>query len=208
MNRLFNKYTLVLQLGFCAAIPIKSVAQGGLSPDNPIQKIDNRIMIDLSEHRTEQKTDFFMFLSKYNNLVNVAVPAGIFAAGVIDNDKGTRQNALYIASSSAVNLLLTMVIKKIVKRPRPFLGQVKISAVYYPGQTSFPSGHTSSAFTTATALSQVYHKWYIIAPAYLWAGSVGYSRMYLGVHYPSDVATGAIIGTGSALSMKFLRPSN
>ena len=208
MNRLFNKYTVVLQLGFCAAIPFKSAAQGGLSPDNPIQKIDNRIMIDLSEHRTERKTDFFMFLSKYNNLVNVAVPAGIFAAGVIDNDKGTRQNALYIASSSAVNLLLTMVIKKIVKRPRPFLGQVKISAVYYPGQTSFPSGHTSSSFTTATALSQVYHKWYIIAPAYLWAGSVGYSRMYLGVHYPSDVATGALIGTGSALSMKFLRPSN
>ncbi|MBB6270987.1 undecaprenyl-diphosphatase [Pedobacter cryoconitis] len=207
MYRLFNKYIVVLQLGLLTAIPIKSVAQG-LSPDNPIQKLDNRIMIDLSEHRTEQKTSFFMFLSKYNNLVNVAIPAGIFAAGVIDNDKGTRQNALYIASSSAVNILLTMVTKKLVKRPRPFLGQVKISAVYYPGQTSFPSGHTSSSFATATALSQVYHKWYVIAPAYLWAGSMGYSRMYLGVHYPSDVAAGALIGTGSALSMKFIRPSN
>jgi membrane-associated phospholipid phosphatase len=208
MSRLFNKYIIVLQFGLWTAIPFKSVAQGGLSPDHPVQKIDNRIMIDLSEHRTEKKTDFFMFLSKYNNLVNVAVPVGIFAAGVIDNDKGTRQNAAYIASSSAVNLLLTMVIKKIVKRPRPFLGQIKISAVYYPGETSFPSGHTSSSFTTATALSQVYNKWYIIAPAYLWAGSVGYSRMYLGVHYPSDVAAGALIGTGSALSMKFLRPSD
>ena len=199
---------MVLQLGFCAAIPLHSIAQGGLSPDNPIQKIDNRIMIDLSEHRTPEKTNVFLFLSKYNNLVNAAVPAGLFAAGVIDNDKGTRQNAMYIASSSAVNLLLTLVIKKIVKRPRPFLGQVKISAVYYPGQTSFPSGHTSSAFTTATALTQVYHKWYVIAPAYLWASSVGYSRMYLGVHYPSDVATGALVGTGTALAMGFLRPGH
>ncbi|WP_348620869.1 phosphatase PAP2 family protein [Pedobacter lusitanus] len=196
---------MALQLCFLAAMPFNANAQGGLSPDNPIQKIDNRILIDLSEHRSEPKTNVFMFLSKYNNLVNIAVPAGIFAAGVIDNDKGTRQNACYIATSSAVNLLLTMVIKKIVKRPRPFLGQIKINAVYHPGQTSFPSGHTSSSFTTATALSQVYHKWYVIAPAYLWASSVGYSRMYLGVHYPSDVATGALIGTGSALSMGFLR---
>ena len=199
---------MVLQFSFCAAIPFKSAAQGGLSPDHPIQKIDNRIMIDLSEHRTPAQTNVFMFLSRYNNLVNAAVPAGIFAAGVIDNDKGTRQNAMYIASSSAVNLLLTLVIKKIVKRPRPFLGQVKINAVYHPGQTSFPSGHTSSAFTTATALTQVYHKWYVIAPAYLWASSVGYSRMYLGVHYPSDVATGALVGTGTALSMGFLRPGH
>lgn len=208
MSSLLKKYIVVLQLGFCAAIPFKSAAQGGLSPDNPIQKIDNRIMIDLSEHRTPEKTNVFLFLSKYNNLVNVAVPAGIFAAGVIDNDKGTRQNAMYIASSSAVNLLLTLLVKKIVKRPRPFLGQIKINAVYHPGQTSFPSGHTSSAFTTATALTQVYHKWYVIAPAYLWASSIGYSRMYLGVHYPSDVATGALVGTGTALSMGFLRPGH
>jgi membrane-associated phospholipid phosphatase len=208
MGGRLKKYIVVLQLSFCTAIPLKSVAQGGLSPDNPIQKIDNRIMIDLSEHRTPAQTNVFMFLSRYNNLVNVAVPAGIFAAGVIDNDKGTRQNAMYIASSSAVNLLLTLVIKKIVKRPRPFLGQVKINAVYHPGQTSFPSGHTSSAFTTATALTQVYHKWYVIAPAYLWASSVGYSRMYLGVHYPSDVATGALVGTSTSLSMGFLRPGH
>ncbi|AMP98317.1 Phosphatidic acid phosphatase [Pedobacter cryoconitis] len=208
MAGLLKKYIVVLQLIFCAAIPLKSAAQGGLSPDNPIQSIDNRIMIDLSEHRTPAQTNVFMFLSRYNNLVNVAVPVGIFTAGVIDNDKGTRQNAMYIASSSAVNLLLTLVIKKIVKRPRPFLGQIKINAVYHPGQTSFPSGHTSSAFTTATALTQVYHKWYVIAPAYLWASSVGYSRMYLGVHYPSDVATGALVGTGTSLSMGFLRPGH
>lgn len=208
MSKGFKKYIMVLQLVLGAAIPLKLVAQTGLSPQNPIQHIDDRILIDLSEHRTPGQTGFFMFLSKYNNLVNAAVPAGMFAAGVIGNDKGTRQDAFYVASSSAVNLLLTFAIKKIVKRPRPFLGQIKINAVYQPGQTSFPSGHSSSSFTTATALAQVYHKWYVIAPAYLWAGSVAYSRLYLGVHYPSDVAAGALLGTGSALSMKFIRPSN
>ncbi len=43
-----------------------------------------------------------------------------------------------------------------------------------------------------------YPKWYIIAPSFAWASAVGYSRMALGVHYPSDVLAGAIIGSGSA----------
>jgi len=201
-NRLKVYYILgTVQLCLWAVSPSHSFAQGG-----PVPQLDNRVLIDLSEHRTPQKTGFFMFVSKYNNLVNAAVPVGVLAGGVIANDKGTRQNSLYIASSSAVNLLLTMVVKKIVKRPRPFMANVKINAVYHPGESSFPSGHTSSAFTTATSLSQVYNKWYVIAPAYLWAGTVGYSRMYLGVHYPTDVATGALLGTGTALSMKFIQP--
>jgi len=192
----------ILQMGLLSAAPFGVRAQ-----DSGMQRFDDRIMIHLSEHRTPEKTGFFMFLSRYNNLVNAAVPAGVLAGGVIANDKGTRQNALYIASSSAVNALVTTLIKKIIKRPRPFLGNVKINAVYHPGSTSFPSGHASSSFTTATALSQVYNKWYVIAPAYLWAGSISYSRMYLGVHYPTDVITGAALGTTTALSMRFIQPN-
>jgi membrane-associated phospholipid phosphatase len=200
----FKKYILVLQIGLLSAIPFGLFAQESTG----LQRTDDRIMLRLSEHRTPEKTNFFMFLSRYNNLVNVTVPTGVFVGGLIANDKGTRQNALYIASSSAVNLLLTTVIKKMVRRPRPFLGRLKINAVYHPGSTSFPSGHASSSFTTATALSQVYNKWYVIAPAYLWAGSVCYSRMYLGVHYPTDVAAGAVLGTSTALSMQFIQPGH
>ena len=44
-------------------------------------------------------------------------------------------------------------------------------------------------------------KWYVVIPSYLWAGWVAYSRMYLGVHYPSDILGGAIVGGGSAFLM-------
>ena len=75
---------------------------------------------------------------------------------------------------------------------------------------SFPSGHTSLAFSTAASLSIQFNKWYVTLPAYLWAGSVAYSRMYLGVHYPTDVLGGAAVGIGSAylahwLNQKFFK---
>lgn len=212
-----RSYTFLARLHWLVAFLFLSVTpialQAQVNPDQaPVVvaplSLDNRIMTHLAENRTPTQTGVFMFISKYNNLVNVSVPAGVLAAGIIGNDKGTRQNALYIASSSAVNFLLTTMIKTIIRRPRPFLGRVKINAVYQPHSTSFPSGHSSSAFTTATALSQVYNKWYVIAPAYLYAGAIGYSRMYLGVHYPTDVGAGAVLGTATALSMKFVRPGN
>jgi undecaprenyl-diphosphatase len=94
--------------------------------------------------------------------------------------------------------VITQVTKNIVKRERPFDKYSFIVKRSSGGGYSFPSGHTSAAFTTATSLSLLFPKWYVVVPAYLWAGSVGYARMYQGVHYPSDVLAGALVGAGSA----------
>lgn len=170
-----------------------------------VQQWDDKIMVDLAEHRTEEKTGVLLFLSNTYRYGDVGIPAGLLIGGLISNDRQMRENALYVASSTAISYGLTELLKLIVKRPRPYIQNIRIVPVYRAMGTSFPSGHTSSTIATATALSVAYPKWYVIAPAFLWAGSVSYSRMYLGVHYPTDVTAGALLGAGTAASLSFMR---
>ena len=137
---------------------------------------------------------------------------GTLAIGLIEHDKERQHDAYEMLIAVGINVVVTDGLKTIFKRVRP--------AEEYPGEiytltksrdASFPSGHTSLAFATATAMSLTYKKWYVTVPAYVWAGCVGYSRMYLGKHFPSDVLGGALIGTGSAylshwLTKKLFRP--
>ncbi|WP_342647282.1 phosphatase PAP2 family protein [Mucilaginibacter sp. CSA2-8R] len=167
--------------------------------------LDDRIMMNLADSRTPAKTDFYYTMSKTNLYGNALVPAGLLVGGLIDNNKEMRQNALYVASSSVISYGLVLLVKKLVKRPRPFRGNFRVIPVYIAGDYSFPSGHASSSISTATALSIAYPKWYVMAPAFLWAGSVTYSRMYLGLHYPSDVTVGALAGAGTAVYFNTIR---
>ena len=202
MKKILRTRFLILLLSVQTAVSFYSPS---VNAQARLQQLDDRIMIDLANNRTPEQTGFFMFISKNLMYGNVGVPVGLLVGGIISNDKEMRQNSLYVASSTLLSYGFTTLIKQIVKRPRPFVQNISITPVYRPGGYSFPSGHSSSSFATATALSVAYPKWYVIAPAYLWAGATGYSRMYLGVHYPSDVATGAVLGAGSALPLLFLK---
>jgi membrane-associated phospholipid phosphatase len=175
------------------------------SAQSRIQQFDDRVVISLAENRTPEQTGVMLFLTKTYKYVDVGVPAALLVGGIAGNDKQMRQNSLYVASSTAISYGLTLLLKHLVKRRRPFVQNINIVPVYRAGSTSFPSGHASSTFATATALSSAYPKWYVIAPAFIWAGSVSYSRMYLGVHYPTDVMSGAILGTGTALLLQPLK---
>lgn len=172
--------------------------------NNFVQRFDDKFLINLALKRNDTETKQMLFLSNSLNYVAYGVPVALLVGGAIRHDSEMRQNALYVGSSTAITLGFTLLMKTIFKRRRPFVQNLKIVSVYNVGSTSFPSGHTSTSFAVATALSRAYPKWYVIAPSYLWAGSVGYSRMYLGVHYPSDVFGGALLGTTSSL---LLRPA-
>jgi membrane-associated phospholipid phosphatase len=180
-------------------LPVSAQAQHG------IDQTDFAFLQKLEAHRRTGMTKTMRVISDANMFVNLGVPTGLLVAGAIRHDEEMQRNGLYIVSSTATTIILTIVIKQLVKRPRPFLAHLNFTPVYRPSQHSFPSGHTSSAFSTATSLSVAYPKWYVIAPSLLWAGSVGFSRMYLGVHYPTDVGAGAALGAGTALGMQFIR---
>jgi membrane-associated phospholipid phosphatase len=197
-----NKFaTLFLVIQSVITLPYASKLLG----QSQIQQFDDRVMLNLAANRTPEQTDVFLFLSNTYRYGDIGVPAGLLIGGIIDNNKAMRENSLYVASSTAVSYGLMLLVKHLVKRRRPFIQNINIVPVYRAGGTSFPSGHASTTFATATALAMAYPKWYVIAPAFLWAGSVSYSRMYLGEHYPTDVAAGAIFGVGSAILLQPLK---
>jgi undecaprenyl-diphosphatase len=198
-KRHFLSILIVLQLLMTMPFAIKVFGQSQL------QRFDDNIMLDLAAHRTPEQTRIMLFMTHTIKYGDYGVPAALLIGGIIRNDRQKRQNALYVGSSTVITMGVTLLLKQLIKRRRPFVQNLKIVAVYTAGSTSFPSGHASSSFATATALSSAYPKWYVIAPAMLWAGSVSYSRMYLGVHYPTDVAAGAILGSGTALLLQPLK---
>ena len=131
--------------------------------------------------------------------VSIAVPVGVWIDGKVQQNKKNQYRAYEIAGSVFIAATATAVIKVVFDRDRPYQKYNDVYPYKYQEGRSFPSGHTSAAFATATSVSLQYKKWYIVVPAYAWAAGVGYSRMYLGAHYPSDVIGGAITGAGSAL---------
>ncbi len=138
------------------------------------------------------------FVSNSNDGMVLGIPITVGIVGLIKHDDKWINSACQIVVANAINLGATYALKYSINRDRPFLIYPDIRNKVNEASPSFPSGHTSSAFATATSLSLAFPKWYVIVPSYIWAGTVGYSRMQLGVHYPGDVLGGMITGAGSA----------
>jgi undecaprenyl-diphosphatase len=136
-----------------------------------------------------------------SNTVNPAIPIvvlGIYSHGFFTNDETLIRDGFKSAITIGFAALISTSLKGSVNRLRPSKKYPDDIVLRVPsGRFSFPSGHTTSAFAMATSLTLSYKKWYVALPSYLYAGLVGYSRMRLGVHFPSDVLGGMIIGIGS-----------
>ncbi len=163
------------------------------------QNPDINLLKRINRDSSKMADKSFKFFSKAVSPVTIAAPIAMLYAGSFNEDgKLTR-----MGYKQAVSVLLAGVIgsslKLIVKRPRPFKTYDFIHAKDRVGPNSFPSNHTAFAFATATSLSLAFPKWYVIGPAYLFAGLAAYSRMYLGVHFPIDLLGGIVIGIGSSI---------
>jgi undecaprenyl-diphosphatase len=156
------------------------------------------VLRNIERHRTTGKTSFYKGISASTYVLSIAAPVSYLITGAITGDKNLKKTALYITESIAISQVISFSTKAIVNRERPAIKDPTFTAITKANNASFPSGHAAAAFALATSLTIINPKWYVVVPSYTWAGLVGYSRLYLGVHYPSDVLAGSVVGSGSA----------
>lgn len=122
----------------------------------------------------------------------LGLAAGLLVVGGRQSRRAALAGAAAIAATSA---LVNLALKRTVVRQRPDRVAAAVSKarhVRMPRSTSFPSGHSASAFAFATAVG---HAWPPASvPVHALATAVAYSRVHTGVHYPGDVVAGSVVG--------------
>lgn len=116
----------------------------------------------------------------------------------------TRKAGLAVATSLALEAVCcNLILKPVVARARPCdVNQAVELLISRPSDYSFPSGHTGASFAAASALFGAKSKLWL--PALILSILIGFSRLYLYVHYPTDVLAGAFLGTVLGLTVSTL----
>lgn len=159
---------------------------------------DAEAMNALHQLRWAPLTAFFVLASAW--WVKWPLLAAVGAFG--DTRAGRRLPRAALAASLAAGLgaLAATGLKEVVDRARPPLGDVDVTAVVaLPASPSFPSGHAATAFAAATVVAVLHPRLRI--PALAIAALVALSRVYLGVHYWSDVTAGSALGVAIGLAI-------
>ena len=112
----------------------------------------------------------------------------------------TRRAGLAVLVAALMSEAVFPVIRALVARPLPFEVDPSVTLlVAPPADASVPSGHAMVAFAAASALAVCVgaRRWALWLPAMLLAAGIGFSRLYLFVHWPTDVAAGALLGVAA-----------
>jgi membrane-associated phospholipid phosphatase len=134
------------------------------------------------------------YISFFATYINIAIILTILIVSLIKKSKPLRIIFYKMVVVMIVAALMSTMLKSLIHRDRPFVTYPDIVKLSEAGNSSFPSGHTLEGFAVAVAFSILVPKRKFFIPVFIWASVVAYSRMALGVHYPSDVLGGIIIG--------------
>ena len=118
--------------------------------------------------------------------------------------KKHRKTGIHMFIAMLLTLFVgNLILKNLVQRERPCWIETTIPLlINNPKDYSFPSGHTMNSFTAAMCIFLHQKRWGIVA--FVVAALIAFSRMYLFVHFPTDIIIGMIIGISSALIINFL----
>jgi YegS/Rv2252/BmrU family lipid kinase len=160
----------------------------------PYQAVDARLFLAVNglPHPPEVNRAMYAF----TNLMNIGFGwvIALLVATALDRRRGSRALRQVLPPLWIATTIVEYPIKHYFRRKRPFIDLVQaISVGKKPGTYSFPSGHSAAAFAGAWLLTRHYPR---LAPLwYTVAALTGFSRVYLGAHYPGDVLSGAVAGT-------------
>lgn len=152
---------------------------------------------------------FFNYLFKYITILGDSGVIWIIISLVLFCIKKTRKAGFIALCACASTLVVNnLILKNIFDRARPFTENPELAEfitsinLELPDSNSFPSGHTFCAFACSIALCMsLKKKWWFI---YILAVLIAFSRVFLCVHYVTDVLAGAILGTLVGLGVYFL----
>lgn len=163
-----------------------------------ITEIDFSILDYIQSNWSNAFLDFIM--PKITFLGNAGL-IWILAAVMMLIFKKYRKNGIMLVISLGCCFVIgNLLLKNIVARPRPcWINESVNMLISIPTDSSFPSGHTMSAFAAAAVIMYTNRKWGIAA--YILAVLIAFSRLYLYVHFPTDVMAGAVIGTAIGISL-------
>lgn len=154
----------------------------------------------INSNHNEIADQFFKYFTYYGDAI-MWVPLGIFCYLY------RRKYFIAVVAGVVISTIIAQFLKRVVYpdelRPIGYLSETfpvhRIGGVELKRIHSFPSGHTTTAFTMALIMAHMFNSkaWSIILP--LFAALAAYSRVYLGQHFPTDVLAGMCIGVLSAI---------
>lgn len=174
-----------------------------------IQAVDGAVLLWIQEHLRIEPLNHL--ISHYTNLGEAGILWIVIALVFLLFPKTRKAGALSLAAMLICYLGNDLILKNLVERTRPFLAvEGLVALIEHPASFSFPSGHACSSFAAAATWAQTLEgRWARAAKVLLMqlALLMALSRLYVGVHYPTDVLTGSLLGIlGSWLVCRWLGP--
>lgn len=166
-----------------------------------ILSIDGTILRFVQESlRSPALTEIMRFMSRLGDMGMLWIVLGLVLVCI----KRTRRGGIEALAGLACEFAVCdLILKPIFARTRPYIALDWLELLVSPESSfSFPSGHSASSFVCAFMLTRAFGK--KGATAYIPAALIALSRIYVGVHYPSDVFCGMLLGTAVGLAVSIL----
>lgn len=160
---------------------------------------DQSALTAINEHASPYFDTFFVTITQLGGVIGVvAVTLGLLMLFLL---RKAYRSAIILAAGVGGAAAINLVLKAVFERARPDLWEQLVVETSF----SFPSGHAMASAALAVSVAAIFwhtkYRWLVVAAATLYGLIIGFSRLYLGVHYPTDIVAGWLVSTAWVLGV-------